>query len=34
LASKTFDGGWHLNPSGFLISNTIITDLLVIQEKY
>ena len=34
LAVKTFDGRWHLTPGGFLISNTIITDLLVIQEKY
>jgi len=34
LASKTFDGRWHLTPEGFLISNTIISDLLLIQEKY
>ena len=33
LASKTFDGRWHLTPNGFLISNTIISDLLLIQEK-
>ena len=32
-ASKTFDGRWHLTPQGYLVSNTIITDLLLIQEK-
>ena len=32
-AQKTFDGRWHLTPAGFLISNTIISDLLLIQEK-
>ncbi len=31
-AVKTFDGRWHLTPNGFLISNTIISDLLLIQE--
>ena len=34
LATKTFDGRWHLTPKGFLLSNTIISDLLLIQEKY
>ena len=33
LAQKTFDGRWHLTPEGFLVSNDIITDLLLIQEK-
>lgn len=33
LAAKTFDGRWHLTPNGFLISNSIISDLLLIQEK-
>ena len=33
LAQKTFDGRWHLTPEGFLVSNDIITDLLMIQEK-
>ncbi len=33
LAAKTFDGRWHLTPGGFLISNTIISDLLLIQEN-
>ena len=32
LAAKTFDGRWHLTPTGFLVSNTIISDLLLIQE--
>ena len=34
LALKTFDGRWHLTPEGFLVSNSIISDLLVIQDKY
>ena len=33
LAARTFDGRWHLTPEGFLISNTIISDLLLIQEQ-
>ena len=33
LAIKTYDGRWHLTPEGFLVSNTIISDLLLIQEK-
>ena len=33
LAAKTFDGRWHLTPAGFLVSNTIISDLLLIQEN-
>ena len=32
-AAKTFDGRWHLTPKGFLISNSIISELLLIQEK-
>ena len=32
LAVKTFDGRWHLTPNGFLVSNSIISDLLLIQE--
>ena len=31
-AARTFDGRWHLTPEGFLISNTIISDLLMIQD--
>ncbi|MBE6982598.1 MAG: radical SAM family heme chaperone HemW [Ruminococcaceae bacterium] len=33
LATQTYDGRWHLTPGGFLLSNTIISDLLLIQEK-
>ncbi len=33
LAEKTYDGRWHLTPAGFLISNTIISDLLLVQEQ-
>ena len=33
LAAKTFDGRWHLTPNGFLLSNSIISDLLLIQEQ-
>ena len=33
LAVYTYDGRWHLTPQGFLVSNSIISDLLVIQEK-
>ena len=32
-AEKTYDGRWHLTPEGFLVSNTIISDLLLIQER-
>ena len=34
LAQKTFDGRWHLTAQGFLLSNTIISDLLLIQDEY
>ena len=33
LAEKTFDGRWRLTPKGFLVSNSIISDLLLIQES-
>lgn len=33
LAQKTFDDRWHLTPEGFLLSNTIISDLLLAQER-
>ena len=33
LAQKTYDGRWHLTPQGFLLSNTVISELLLIQEK-
>ena len=32
-AEKTYDSRWHLTPEGFLVSNTIISDLLLIQER-
>ena len=32
-AEKTYDGRWHLTPEGFLVSNTIISELLLIQER-
>ena len=33
LAVQTYDGRWHLTPRGFLLSNSIISDLLLIQEE-
>ena len=33
LAEKTRDGRWHLTPQGFLVSNSIISDLLLLQEQ-
>ena len=33
LAVKTVDGRWHLTPEGFLLSNSIISDLLMIQDE-
>ena len=33
LAVKTSAGRWHLTPTGFLVSNSIISDLLILQEK-
>ena len=32
-AVRTEDGRWHLTPKGFLLSNTIISDLLLVQDK-
>ena len=32
-AIRTYDGRWHLTAEGFLISNTIISDLLTIQDE-
>ena len=32
-AVQTAEGIWHLTPEGFLISNTIISDLLVLQDQ-
>ena len=33
MAVRTYDGRWHLTPQGFLVSNDIISDLLLIQEQ-
>ena len=33
FANKTMDGRWVLTPKGFLISNSIISDLLLIQDQ-
>ena len=32
-AVHTQEGAWHLTPEGFLISNTIISDLLLLQDQ-
>ncbi len=32
-AVRTEDGRWHLTSKGFLISNTILSDLLIVQEE-
>ena len=32
-AERSGDGSWHLTPKGFLLSNSIISDLLVIQDR-
>jgi oxygen-independent coproporphyrinogen-3 oxidase len=33
LAIKSLDDRWHLTAEGFLVSNSIISDLLLIQEQ-
>lgn len=33
LAVRAADDRWHLTPKGFLVSNTIISDLLLIQDN-
>ncbi len=33
LAAKTSDGTWHLTAEGFLVSNSILSDLLLIQDE-
>lgn len=33
LAVRTYDGRWHLTAEGFLLSNSIISDLLLVQDK-
>ena len=32
-AKSTASGSWHLTPEGFLVSNSIISDLLLIQDE-
>jgi oxygen-independent coproporphyrinogen-3 oxidase len=32
-ALRGMDGRWHLTAEGFLLSNTIITDLLLLQDQ-
>ena len=32
-AIRTYDGRWHLTAEGFLISNAIISDLLMLQDQ-
>ena len=33
MAEKTYDGRWHLTPTGLLVSNSIISDLLLLQDR-
>lgn len=33
LANRSYDGRWFLTPTGFLVSNSIISDLLILQER-
>ena len=33
LAVHSTDGTWHLTPKGFLVSNSIISDLLIAQDE-
>ena len=33
LAFQNTDGSWRLTPEGFLVSNSIISDLLIIQDE-
>ena len=33
LAAKTSEGTWHLTAEGFLVSNSILSDLLLIQDE-
>lgn len=33
LATKTSEGTWHLTAEGFLVSNSILSDLLLIQDE-
>jgi oxygen-independent coproporphyrinogen-3 oxidase len=33
LATRTSDDKWYLTPEGFLVSNSILSDLLLIQDE-
>ena len=33
LAARSYEGRWYLTPTGFLVSNSIISDLLLLQER-
>ena len=33
LAVKTLEERWHLTPEGFLVSNTLISDMLLLQDE-
>ena len=33
LAAQSYDGRWHLTPTGFLLSNDILSELMLIQDK-
>jgi hypothetical protein len=33
LAARTPEGRWYLTPQGMLLSNSIITDLQIIQDE-
>ena len=33
LAQQTFDGRWNLTAEGFLLSNTVISELLLVQDR-
>ena len=33
LAAKSYEGRWYLTPTGFLVSNSILSDLLLLQER-
>lgn len=33
LTQQTFDGRWNLTAEGFLLSNTVISDLLLVQDR-
>ena len=33
LAARSYEGRWYLTPTGFLVSNSILSDLLLLQER-